>query len=82
MAKMTSGILCQDSYSTSEPIVFFPGAKRRDVIGATSPYGWDRTGNVPEAGDCFMEWTLEKWCETYDLTPPAPGKCFEVSIEL
>jgi len=76
--KMVDGYLCRDKMRDEAgiglrgTIVFFHG-------GDDPPYkvgfGWD--GLWP-----LKEWTLREWKKDYDLTPPRPGRKFEVSLEL
>ncbi len=85
MSKMVSGILARNVKKTpkgrgGKSVLFFPDPgslvrlveyKYNKVWEWTEMYYWD-----------VIWWTLDRWNEKYDLKPPAPGKCFEVEIEL
>ncbi len=82
MVKMVSGILARDKkpLRRNDPdgrggsIVFF-----RQWNPYVKEGIWlEQSFNVKEAG----EWTVAEWKATYNLKPPAPGRYFEVEIEL
>lgn len=78
MDKYASGLLCQDKDEDGY-ITFFCGCNRSGVCLNRSGV-WTYPKPSPEAH--IELWTPEEWKKEYSLTPPGPGKCFLVDIEL
>ena len=79
MAKITSGVLCRD-IGGSEFICFYP-----DIEMVLGIYGFWRDKSRGRLVKLLGEWNAEY--QLYNesgkkIPPPAPGKCFEVEIEL
>ena len=79
MTKYTSGMLCRDKLhicDRKDEIAFFPLPELKlSNVGI-----WRDIGKPIDGG--VKVWTSEEWKAQYGLTPPKPGKCFEVDIEL
>jgi hypothetical protein len=76
--KLIDGMLCRDTIAHGGIIVFFKTLDKNALdLSDDGIWGTSTINNIN-----FKEWTLEQWKATYDLKPPAPGKCFAVEIEL
>lgn len=72
--KYTDGVLCRDTGASAD-IAFCPGGTKKTVT--LSQWLWCGKGK-----EGWQSWTLAQWENTYDLTPPRPGRCFECQVEL
>ena len=82
--KRTDGMLCNDK-AEDGGVIFYPGCARSAIVLSRLP-GWKGIwlwkSHNPDTWGTPQEWTREEWRENYDIDPPAPGKCYEVELEL
>lgn len=77
--KYTSGMLCRDGVDAGcdFEIAFFPHLS--PTMDEKGEWGW---WFIHCDDDDWYGWSLKGWRKQYALTPPKPGRCFEVDIEL
>ena len=75
---MVSGILATDGVGW---IKFFKGTPKLTCrVSNKYDRNWWYADDRMNTGPIY--WPPILWKATYDLKPPAPGKCFEVELEL